>query len=491
MLTTIDYTVVVFYGILVAILGYIAKRFVKNPEDYFAGGKKVPWWLAAISHHMSGYSAFVFVGTGSLAYAYGFSAWIFFSPPIFLAMIIGAFVWAPRWSKMKIQTPIEYLEQRFNNKVRQVFGWSGIGIKFIDEGAKLYSLAIIVHVVTGWSLPEVIIVCGIVTVAYLFFGGLWATMLTDFAQFLIQFAITLIIVPIVLKTVGGIGGLFEQMPAESRTLFSERVSPIFLFVYFFVILLSYNGGTWGLAQRFYSIGKPKDAQKAALLSAGLYLIYPFAVFIPIWAANTIVGNVENAERAYILVAQKVLSSVSPGLIGLLIASMFAATMSMIDTDLNAMAAVFTKDIYQRTFKRNATDSQLLRVGMISTLVLGALTIAAALLTIQMKGAFNAMIEWFAAILGPVSIPLLLGMLYRKTTWRGALASWFLGFLTFIFFKFGWPAITGQETSFALYTGLELLVSFSVFMLEGVFAKPSKEEESQVQEFFEQFESMDS
>jgi solute:Na+ symporter, SSS family len=489
MLTSIDYTVVVFYGILVAILGYIAKRMVKNPNDYFAGGKKVPWWLAAISHHMSGYSAFVFVGTGSLAYASGLSAWTFFCPPIVFAMLIGAFVWAPRWSKMKIQTPIEYLEQRFNNKVRQIFGWSGIGVKFIDEGAKLYSLAIIVHVVTGWPLPEVIIACGIVTVAYLIFGGLWATVLTDFVQFIIQFAITLVIVPIVLKTVGGIGGLVEQMPAESRTLFSERVSPIFLFVYFLVILLSYNGGTWGLAQRFYSIGKPKDAKKAALLSAGLYLVYPLAVFIPIWAAKSIVGEVSNAEHAYILVAQKVLSSVSPGLIGLLIASMFAATMSMIDTDLNAMAAVFTKDIYQRTFKRDASDARLLRVGMMATLVLGALTIAAALLTIQMKGAFNAMIEWFAAILGPVSIPLLFGMLYRKTTWRGALASWFLGFSTFIFFKFGWPALTGQQTSFALYTGLELLVSFGVFMLEGVFAKPTKQEKEKVEEFFEQFESM--
>ena len=490
MLTSIDYGVVIVYGIIVAVLGYIAKRYVKNTEDYFSGGKKVPWWMAAISHHMSGYSAVVFVGIGSLAYVSGVSAWILFSPPIFIAMIVGAFVWAPRWSKMKILTPIEYLEKRFNNSVRQTFAWSGIVIKFVDEGAKLYSLAIIVHVVTGWPLPEVIIACGLVTVAYLFFGGLWATILTDFAQFLIQFSITLIIIPIVLKTVGGISGLFEQMPAENRNIFSDQVSPVFLFVYLFVILLSYNGGTWGLAQRFYSIGKPKDAQKAALLSAALYLIYPLAIFIPIWAAHTLVGNIENPEHAYILVAQSVLSSISPGLLGLLIASMFAATMSMIDSDLNALAAVFTKDIYQRTFNKSAGDKHLLGVGMIATAVLGILTIAAALLTIQLQGAFTAIIEWYAAILGPVSIPLLLGMLYRKTTWRGAMASWFFGFSTFIFFKYGWPAITGYATSFALYTGMELLVSFSVFMLEGKFGKFSKQEQAQVDDFFEQFESMD-
>ena len=489
MLTSIDYSIILLYGIIVAILGYAAKRLVKNPDDYFAGGKKVPWWLAAISHHMSGYSAFAFVGLGTIAYGSGLSAWTFFGPPIFIALIIGAFVWAPRWSRMKILTPVQYLEDRFNNTVRQVFGWSGIGIKFIDEGAKLYSLAIIVHVSTGWPLPEVIIACGIVTILYLFFGGLWATMLTDFAQFLIQFAITIILVPVVLKTVGGFTGLAAQMPVEHRSFFSDQITPLFMFVYFFINLLSYNGGTWGLAQRFYSIGEPKNARKAALFSAVLYLVYPLAIFIPMWAAHSIIGPIDNPEHAYILVAQKVLSSLSPGLLGLLLASMFAATMSMIDSDLNSLAAVFTKDIYQRTFHKNATDQHLLRIGMVATVILGALTIASALLTIELKGAFNAMIEWFAAILGPVSIPLLMGMVFQKPTWRGAILSWACGFITFIFFKYGWTPLTGLETSFPLYTGMELLISFSVFIGEGYITKKSPEEQEKITKFFEQFKNL--
>ncbi|NIA28965.1 MAG: hypothetical protein GWP06_03520 [Actinobacteria bacterium] len=137
MLTLIDYLVVIIYGVLVAFLGYIAKLKVKNADDYFAGGKKVPWWIAAIFHHMSGYSAFVFVGMGTIAYGSGLSAYVFYGPPIFAAMMIGAYVWAPRWSKMKILTPIQFLEQRYNNLTRQVFAWGGIGIKFIDEGVKL------------------------------------------------------------------------------------------------------------------------------------------------------------------------------------------------------------------------------------------------------------------------------------------------------------------------------------------------------------------
>jgi Na+/proline symporter len=190
-----------------------------------------------------------------------------------------------------------------------------------------------------------------------------------------------------------------------------------------------------------------------------------------------------------LVAQKILPQVSPGLLGLLIASMFAATMSMIDSDISALSAVFTKDIYQRTFHKNAGDRILLRVGMIATVVFGSLTIAAALLTIHLQGAFNAMVEWFAAILGPVSLPLLLGMIFRKPTWRGALWSWACGLLTFIFFKYGWTPLTGLNSSFALYTGMELLVSFIVFMISGEIGRKTREEEEKINEFFSQFDDM--
>ncbi|MCB9059020.1 MAG: Na+:solute symporter [Calditrichae bacterium] len=483
LLQNADYLVIAIYAVLVAYLGFYARKKVKNLEDYFAGGRKVPWWMAAISHHMSGYSAFAFVGHATIAYMSGFSIWTFFAVPIFIAMIIGAQVWAPKWVKLKVITPVEYLEERFNLATRQVFAWSGIGIKFIDEGVKLYSLSVIVHVVTGFSLEAVIIGCGLVTIVYLLFGGLWATMLTDFAQFIVQFSVSLILVPLVLHAVGGWTALWESLPEGHGSMFSDTISPWFLLVYLFVIILSYNGGTWGLAQRFYSIGKPSDARKAAYLSAALYLIYPMAIYIPIWSARLVVGEIANPEHAYVLVAEKFLSSISPGLLGLFVSAIFAATMSMIDTDLNSLAAVFTKDIYHRVIKPDSTDKLLLRVGMISTIVLGLLTIFAALITIELEGAFKAMIEWYAAILGPISIPLLMGMIYKKATWRGALASWALGFITFIAVKYGYSALTGTETPFALYTGLELLVSFSVFFLDGFISKQTHEEKQRVDAIF--------
>ncbi len=483
LLQNADYVVILIYTILVSAIGYYAKSKVKNMEDYFAGGKSVPWWMAAISHHMSGYSAFAFVGHATVAYMSGFSIWTFFAVPIFVAMIIGAYTWAPKWVRLNVITPVEYLEERFDLKTRKLFAWSGIGIKFIDEGVKLYSLSIIVHVVSGFPLEFTIIACGLVTMLYIMFGGLWATMLTDFMQFVVQFGTSFVLVYLVLNAVGGWSNMWDNLPAGHSSLFSDAISPGFMIVYLFVIILSYNGGTWGLAQRFYSIGKPSDAKKAAILSALLYLIYPLAIYVPIWSARLVIGEIENPEQAYVLVAQKFFSQLTPGMIGLFVSSIFAATMSMISADLNSLSAVFTKDIYQRSFSANASENKLVKIGMISTIVFGLLTIVSALITIHLEGAFNTMVEWYAAILGPISIPLLFGMIFRKPTWRGAIYSWAAGFSAFVFVKYGIPLITGFPTTFEFYTGAELIVSFSVFYFEGLISKQTNEEVERVDKLF--------
>ena len=118
--------------------------------------------MAAISHHVSGYSAVVFVGFAGKAASAGISMWTLFALPTFIAMMVGCFVWAPRWARLKVLTPVEYLERRYNNAVRVVVALAGIGVKFIDLGIKLYAISIVVQVCTGWDLVPIIIGAGIV-----------------------------------------------------------------------------------------------------------------------------------------------------------------------------------------------------------------------------------------------------------------------------------------------------------------------------------------
>ncbi|MDH7570599.1 MAG: Na+:solute symporter [Armatimonadota bacterium] len=467
-MTPVDYAVVLLYLAVVAGTGFVVRGRIKGMEDYFAGGRRLPWWLAAISHHVSGYSAFAFVGYASIAYRVGFNIWTLFALPCCIAMTLGAFVWAPRWSRLRVLTPVEYLERRYNALVHQLIAWSGIAVKFVDEGTKLYSLGVLVAACAGLPLDVTIIGCGVVAVLYLLLGGLWAEVITDFAQFVVQLAITLVLAGAALAALGGWTAMWAKLPPENRALFSNEFDLPYILVFLVVITLSYNGGTWGLAQRFYSIGKPRDAKKAAFLSAALYLVYPVVIYIPVWASPLLLGKVANPEETYALMAQKFLPSLAPGLLGLFVAGMFAATMSMVDSDLNALAAVFTHDIYRR-HRPHTSERVLLKVGLLATAVLGAITIGAGLLTPQLKGAFSAMMEWYAALLGPISVPLLLGMISQRTSWRGALGAWFAGFGAFALLKYGLHA------SWTVYTGGELLAAFGVYLLEGwLFRMPAEE-----------------
>ncbi len=488
-MTVIDWAVVGVYLLVVASVGFIVKGRIKGLDDYFAGGHNIPWWLAAVSHHISGYSAFAFVGYAGVAYKVGFNIWTLFALPCFLAMTVGAFVWAPRWVRLKVISPVEYLEKRFNRTVHQIIAWSGIAVKFVDEGLKLYSLALVIAVVAGVPLNVTIIACGIVAILYVLVGGLWAEMITDFTQFLIQAIATILLAAVALNAVGGWTSMWAQLGPGSTDIFSEEYNLAYILVFVVVITLSYNGGTWGLAQRFYSIGKPQDAKKAALLSAGLYLVYPLVIYIPVWAARIVLGELppEQMEQTYALMAERFFPSIMPGLLGLFVASMFAATMSMVDGDLNALAAVFTKDIYSKTFNPSASEKTLFKVGLLATAVLGIITIATGLLTPLMGGAFQAMMTWYAAILAPVSIPLLFGMLNWRTTWRGALAAWAGGFVSFILLKYGLPVLTGAETAWVIFTGGELLVTFGIFLGEGYMNKLTPEEQENVDQLRRQVE----
>ncbi|HCU35191.1 MAG TPA: Na+:solute symporter [Armatimonadetes bacterium] len=491
-MTSIDWVVIAVYLAFVAAVGFIVKGRIKTLDDYFAGGHRIPWWLAAVSHHISGYSAFAFVGYAKVAYNVGINIWTLFAIPCFLAMTAGAFIWAPRWVKLKVISPVEYLEKRFNPLVHQAIAWSGIAVKFVDEGLKLYSLAVIIGVVCGFPLEATIVVCGVVAILYVLVGGLWAEMITDFSQFFVQLAATVALAVVVLSHIGGLSGLWASMPPQSRSLLSTDYDLPYLLVFLVVITLSYNGGTWGLAQRFYSIGKPNDAKKAALLSAALYLVYPIVIYIPVWAAHSLAPELtgDETQKAYAVMAKQYFPAIAPGLLGLFVAAMFAATMSMVDGDLNALAAVFTKDIYGKTLNPRASEKTLFKVGLLATLTLGIITIATGLLAPRMGSAFDVMVTWYAAILAPVSVPLLFGMLNRRTTWRGAMAAWAGGFITFVAVKYGLPALGFEFAAnrhWTIYTGAELIVIFGIFYIEGYINKLNSDEQKNVDELFTRLE----
>jgi Na+/proline symporter len=347
-------------------------------------------------------------------------------------------VFAPRWArlriKLNIESPTEYLAARYSKGAQQLMAWCGVFLKLFDVGAKWAALGVLLHGFTGLSLATGILLSGGISLLYVTVGGLWADLYTDFAQFLVQLLAGSAMFVAVLRHLGGAGsilGMWHRLPASHSRAFNGPYTPWFTLGYSVGAVLSSTGGTWNQAARFIAAPSGSSARKSALLCGALYLVWPAVLFFPMWAGPLLEPNLADPTQLYPLL---VLKYMPVGLVGLSLAAMFAATMSMTTSDTNAISAVLTRDIlpFLSGRFRGSNSRQLLKMARLSTLTFTALTLIIALEAENFGGVLGLIVSWFGALIGPISIPMLLGLLpvFRHADSRTAIGSILTGLAAF-------------------------------------------------------------
>ncbi|HPF50783.1 MAG TPA: Na+:solute symporter [Draconibacterium sp.] len=464
-----DWIVLFLYFLVLVAIGLNAFRKVKNSADFFTAGGKLPWWLSGVSHHVSGYSGAVFVAYAGIAYTHGFTLYIWWACGVGLATLMAALWVAPRWAKLRIatgiQSPTEYLLARYNLTTQQIIAWSGAIIKIFDVGGKLAAIAVLLNVFTGSSLTVGILLAGTVSLLYITIGGLWADVWNDFAQFIIQLlaGVTMFVI-ILMKLGNGISGVFtlwHHLPEANSHFFNAPYTPAFALGMLVIDFFSYSGGTWNLSTRFISSSSGKQARKAGILSSILYFVWPLILLFPMFAAPVFFEDLADPTLSYGMMALKFLPA---GLLGLVLASMFANTLSMTSSDSNTVSAVITRDILPVVFRRirNFTPKQALILARITTFSFTMLTIIIALNSSHFGGVFGLIVSWFASLLGPIAIPMILGLLpaFRRSGSKSALVSIIGGLLTFIVTKL----VPGLSLTVEVAT--PMIVSLILFVILG-------------------------
>ena len=380
----IDYIVLALFFGLYVLVGFIAKRKVSSSKDFFVAGGKVPWWLAGISHHVSGYSGVVFVGYALIAYRYGITIYFWWALTITVACFLGAWLIAPKWVELRekyaIQSPTEYLSKRYNIPTQQLIAWTGVILKLFDVAAKWLSMGILLNGFTNLSVTAGILISAGISLIYVTMGGLWADLWNDFIQFFIQiFAGTFLFISVVVH-LGGISSIFtvwSKLPPGHSDPFNGPYTILFMISFMFISFMSYNGGTWNLATRYISNSSGTNARKTALLSGVLYLTWPLILFFPMWVSPLIFPNLADPSQVYSMLAIKFLPV---GFVGMVLAAMFAATMSMTTSDANTISSVLTRDILPLMSKRfrNMEEKKALRIARSTTFVFTLMTIVLAL-----------------------------------------------------------------------------------------------------------------
>ena len=420
-LAVLDYAVIAaFFAVMVGVGVYYSRRS-RSADQFFGNDKTVPWWLSGVSFYMNSFSALAFVMYSALAYKHGWVpvtvSWL--SVP---AVLLGAWFLAVRWRRAAKGSPIDYIAERYTPGMCRTLAVLGLPMQLLDNALKLLAIGTVVGVGMGFPLFWAICVSGLIIVTYTFLGGLKATLACDFIQFFVILAVVLALPPLCLQRLASLNGgatdiatgfrvFLDRVPAGFFDFTAGKYGWTYMLVFFCCVgsTLSTN---WSLVQRYYSTRSERDAKKMAYLVAALLFVGPPLFFFPAMAARVFLPGVAEADMngVYALVCREVLPV---GMMGMVIAAMFSATMSSLAGNFNAAAAVLTHELRLK--------------GMVwarlATVLVGGAVVALAFVMQYAQGAddlFNVSNKVFGVFLPPIAIPMLCGLFARRLSRRSGL-----------------------------------------------------------------------
>jgi SSS family transporter len=421
--TPVDVVVIAAYMALMLGIGLYAMRFNRGASDYFKGGSRIHWLAAGLSSFMSGFSAWTFTGAAGLAYQHGLVAILLYVGNA-CTFLLGYFLFARRWRRARIGTVMEYLVDRYDERTRQAFSWTTIFFQLFMGATMLYGLALFVAPTLGWPLSWTIVGSQAVILAYCVVGGLWAVVITDFLQAAILLPFTIVMFVASLAKVGGLSGLVAALP-EGMTSLALPPGYGWTYVLCWTVMTSFGYNTAAMAQRYFSVEDERASRKIALLCFSLFLVGAFVWFVPPFAMRVLHPDLRAIwphlanphESSYALAALTLLPS---GLVGIMLAAMFSATMSSLSGLLNIHASIISKDIFPALFPRRAGEAEKLTVAWTATFTVGVVIMGIAL-AMASGGytVFGAMVTFNTVMSLAYGPPALLGLVVRRTpSWSG-------------------------------------------------------------------------
>lgn len=499
----LDWAIIVGYLAFMIYDGIRMTKHSQSVEGYFLANKSLPWWAVGLSVMATQLSAITLVGTTGQAYSDGMRfLQFYFGLP--LAMIVICLTVVKFFHNANVYTAYEYLEKRFNVKVRTLTSFFFLISRGLALGVVIAAPSIVLSLVLGWNLTYTIFAIGLSTTVYTMFGGVQAVTWTDVKQmFVIFFGLFVCIIVIISYFPSGVGltdGLqlagavnklttvdFKLDVSEQYTFWSGLIGGMFL-------AMSYFGCDQTQVQRFLTAKSVDEGRTSMLMSAFLkipmqffilligimvFVFYQFQkppmIFInkdaDIATQNQQYQGVKDkydtafenrkqsaleylqsdspeAKQKYIdshkqfeesrkgaieLVKQDnksfndvnyvfptfVLQNMPIGVIGLIIAAIFAAAMSTISAELNALATATTIDFYRRLINQDATDKEYLTVGKFATLGWGLYGCIVALFSVQLGSLIEVINKFGSFFYGSLLGVFALAFLFPRSKARGA------------------------------------------------------------------------
>ncbi len=497
----LDWLVVVAYIGWIVIDGLRRSKRTDEVDGYFLANRSLPWWAVGLSVMATQMSAVTIVGTTGQAYLTGLRfVQFYFGLP--LAMVILSLTVVPFFTRARVYTAYEYLERRFDVRVRSLASLVFLVGRAASLGVTLAAPSVVMSAILGWSLPVTVLVICIPMIAYTTIGGVQAVAWTDVKQmFIVVFGMSAAIVILLygilqhasfgqaLHLAGATGRLnaldFSFNLSEKYTFWSGMLGGLFL-------MLGYFGCDQSQVQRYLTAKSIDEARRSLMMSAYVkiplqllilscgVLVFVFYLFQtpPMlfnraydaqvaasphageYAALQHAFDVEIATRreaatrddrdaflasdsrlkdvrakAAAVVKQAtgdrdyndvnyvfptfITTRMPIGLVGLMIAAIFAAAMSASGGELNSLATATIIDFYRRHFVKAASDRHYVLVSKLATVFWGLFACVVAMRAANQGSLIEVVNRYGSFVYGSLLGVFILAILTTRATARGA------------------------------------------------------------------------
>jgi SSS family solute:Na+ symporter len=448
-LTVVDSAVLAIYLIGVAAFGSWFVSRNRDSKAFMAAGGSMAGWTVGLSIFGTFLSSNTFVGVPGQAYAGNWNMFLF-ATGMPIAVWISTKYFVPFYRRSGEISAYVHLESRFAPWARNY----AVAVFLLSEiarvGAVAFGVSLALNVLTGWDVQTLIIFVGVAVTIYTTLGGIEAVIWTDVVQCFVLMSGAVFVLIILLAGPGEIGGIELIRHAADSGKFEvgsfdpSKIDQSTIWTVFFVgifVCLNRFGINQSFVQRYHAAKSEKEAQRSLWIGSMLYIPASMVFFLIgtlLWSYHDLTPDVQTDVHAHVasaidkdvagLTTQDVADKAFPhfiannlpiGVAGLLVAALFAAGMSTIDTGLNSCATIYLEDIHKRYFRRKCSEKESMFVLHVVTVIVGIIGTVAALAMVGVDDLLQTIwvIEGvsFAATLGLF----LLGFFVKRATSSGA------------------------------------------------------------------------
>ncbi|WKT60096.1 sodium/sugar symporter [Microbulbifer thermotolerans] len=453
-LAPIDIIIFAFYVAALVTIGYLVSReksgHQKNTQDYFLAGKGLPWWAVGASLIAANISAEQIIGMSGSGYAIGMAIASYEWMAAITLILVGKY-FLPVFVRKKIYTMPQFLEQRYDHRVKVVLAIFWLGVyTFVNLTAVLWLGALAINAIAGVDLLFGLLFLGLFSAAYSLYGGLKAVALTDIIQVVLLVFGGLLLSWLALDLIsdghGPIAGFVEltrQVPEKFDMILSKD-NPHYaslpglsvLVGGMWVMNFSYWGFNQYIVQRALAAKSVEEGQKGIAFAAYLKLLMPIIVVLPGIAAVVLIPDLSRPDQAY----PELMNLMPVGFKGLVFAALVAAIVSSLASMTNSIATIFTMDIYSR-YKPGQSERHYVTVGRAASMtsLLLAMLCAQPLLG-QFEQAFQYIQEFTGFFTPGIVVLFVLGVFWPRATANSALVAAIASALLSLALKLWWPAL---------------------------------------------------